>query len=85
MVNTPTLERRQLVQMTTVAIACTTNVYALLFSRLGGREGTKCKIGIARIECSNTRRQKQYEEEGDDGKRPFAAYHDSNPFKSNWA
>jgi hypothetical protein len=35
--------------MTTVAIACTTGVYALLFGRLSGREGTKGKIGVARI------------------------------------
>ena len=53
--------------MTTVAIACTTGVYALLFSRLSGREGTRGKIGVARIECSNTQQQKHCEEEGDHG------------------
>src|ERR1700688_2713728 len=68
--------------MTTVAIACATGVYALLFSRLSGREGTRCKIGVARIECSNTQRQMHYEEEGNDGKRPFAAFHGSTPFRS---
>jgi hypothetical protein len=67
--------------MTTVAIACTTGVYALLFSRLSGREGTRGKIGVARIECSNTQRQKHCEEEGDDGKRPLAAFHGSTPFR----
>ena len=55
--NTPTFERWQLVQMTTVAIVCTTGIYTSLFSRLSGREGTKCKIGVARIECSNTHRK----------------------------
>jgi hypothetical protein len=68
--------------MTTVAIACTTGVYALLFSRLSGREGTRCKIGVARIECANTQRQKHCEEKGDDGKRPFATFHGSTPFRS---
>jgi hypothetical protein len=53
--------------MTTVAIACTTGVYALLFSRLSGREGLKYKIGVVRTECSNTQRQKHREEERDDG------------------
>ena len=32
-----------MVQTTTVAIACTTGVYALLFGRLSGREGTRVK------------------------------------------
>src|SRR5262245_23893981 len=82
LVNTPTLERRQPVQTTTVAIACTTGVYALLFSRLSGREGTRGKIGVARVECSNTQRQKRCEEEGDHGKRPLAAFHGSTPFRS---
>jgi hypothetical protein len=68
--------------MTTVAIACTTGAYALLFSRLSGREGTRCKIGVARIECFNTQRQKHCDDEGDDGKRPFAAFHGSTSFRS---
>src|SRR5262245_19374001 len=80
LVNTPTLERWQLVQTTTVAIACTTGVYALLFSRLSGCEGTRGKIGAARIECSNTQRQKHCEEERDHGNRPIAASHGSTPF-----
>jgi hypothetical protein len=68
--------------MTTVAIACPTSVYALLFSCLRGREGTRCKSGIARIECSNTQQRKHSEEEGDDGKRPLAAFHGSALFRS---
>src|SRR5262249_50075095 len=77
----PTLERLQLIETTTVAIACTTGVYASLFSRLSGREGTRGKIGVARIECSNTQRQKHCEEE-DHGKRPLAAFHGSTVFGS---
>jgi hypothetical protein len=64
LVNIPTLERWRPVQTTTVAIACTAGVYAFLFSRLSGREGTRGKIGVARIECSNTQRQKHCEEGG---------------------
>src|SRR5271165_5882827 len=73
--------------MTTIAIACTADIYALLFSRLSGREGPNCKIGVARIECSNTQRQ-HCEEERDDGKRPLATFHGSTPFSSRrplWA
>ena len=62
--------------MTTVAIACTTGVYALLFSGQSNREGTRGKVGVARIECANTQRQKPSEEEGDDEERPLAAFHD---------
>jgi hypothetical protein len=62
--------------MTTVAIACTTGAYALLYSRLGGREDTGGEIGIARIDFSDTQQQ-NHREEGDDGKRPLAAFHDS--------
>jgi hypothetical protein len=54
----------------------------LLFNRLSGCEGTRGKIGVARIECSNTQRQKHCEEEGDHGKRPIAASHGSTPFKA---
>jgi hypothetical protein len=54
--------------------------YAFLFSRLSGREGTIGKIGVARIECSNTRRQKHCEQGEDDGKRPLPAFHGSTPF-----
>src|SRR5262249_55617412 len=68
---------------TRTAIACTTGVYALLFSRLSGREGTRGKIGIARMECSNTQRQKLCEEEGDHGKRPLAAFHGSTPLTTS--
>jgi hypothetical protein len=58
LVNTPTLERRQLVQMTTVPIACTTGAYALLLSGLCAPQGTSGAIGIARIESSNTQGQR---------------------------
>jgi len=47
----------------------------LLFSRLRGREDTRAKIGVARIECFNTQWQKRCDEEGDDGKRSLAALH----------
>jgi hypothetical protein len=67
--------------MTTVVITCTTGVYTLLFSRLSGGEGMRGKIGVARIECSNTQRQKHRGEKGD-GKRPLAAFHGSTPFRS---
>src|SRR5215467_4041854 len=53
-----------------------------MFSRLSGCEGTRGKIGVARIECSNTQRQKHCEEEGDHGKRPIAASHGSTPLKA---
>jgi hypothetical protein len=82
LVDTLTFERWQLIQMTTVAIVCTTGIYASLFSRLSGREGTKLKIGVARFECPNTQRQKCCEEEGDDGERPFTAFHGSTLFNS---
>ena len=81
-VNAPTLGGWYLLQGQAVAIACTTGVFALLFSRLSGREGTGGKIGVARIECSSTQRQKHCEEEGDHGKRPLAAFHGSTPFRS---
>jgi hypothetical protein len=61
--------------MTTVAIACTTGVYALLFGRLGGRESARGKIGVARIECSDIQRQKHREDDGDDGNRSLGAFH----------
>jgi hypothetical protein len=80
LVNTLTFKRWQLVQTTTVAIVCATGIYASLFSRLSGREGTKSKIGIARIECSNTQRQKRCEKDENHGKRPPAAFHGSTPF-----
>jgi len=83
LVNIPTHERWRLVQTTTVAIACTTGVYALLFSRLSGREGMRGKISVARIECSNTQRQKHCEEEGGHGKRALAASHGSIPFTTS--
>jgi hypothetical protein len=70
------------VQMTTIAIVCTTGVYASLFSRLSGRKGTKLKIGVARIECPNTQRQKSCEEEGGDGERLLAAAHGFTSFRS---
>src|SRR5271156_4283211 len=81
MVNIPTIERWQLVQVTTVAIVYTTGIYALLFSRLSGREGTRGKIGVARIKCPNTQRQGQCEEESENGVWPFAAFHGSTPFR----
>ena len=82
LVNPLTFERWQLVQTTTVAIVCATDINASLFSRLSGREGTKCEIGIARIECSNARRQKHCEKDESPGKRPPAAFHGSTPVSS---
>jgi hypothetical protein len=74
--------------MTTVAIARTTSIHALLFCRLRGREATRGKIGVARIECSNAQRQKRCEQKGDDGKRPLAVFHGSTPLQHDpkkWA
>ena len=82
LINTATLERWPLVQTTTVAIACATGAYALLFSRVSGCQGNRNGIGIARMTCLNTQRQKHYEECGDDGKRPLAAFHGSAPLRS---
>jgi hypothetical protein len=65
--------------MTTVAIACATGVYALLFSGLRGDESTRCKVGVARIERTNAQGQKRCEQETDDGKSPLAGFHDSTP------
>ena len=55
-VNTPTLPRWQLVQMATVTIACPTGVYALLFSRVSGCQGTR--DGIARVEPPSIQKQR---------------------------
>jgi hypothetical protein len=52
--NAPTLELWQLLQMKTVVVACTTVVYALLFSRVSGCQD---EIGIACVECSSTQGQ----------------------------
>jgi hypothetical protein len=49
----------------------------LLFSRLSSRDSTRAKIGVARIECSNTQQQKRQKEERDDGKPSLAAFHSS--------
>jgi hypothetical protein len=85
LVNILTLERWRLAQTTTVAIACTAGVYAFLFSGLSGREGTRGKIGVARLERSNAQRQKHCKEGADDGKRPLAACHGSTPSRPKGA
>jgi hypothetical protein len=54
----------------------------LLFGRLSRRDGTRGKISVARMECSDTQRQKYREGEEDDGKQPLAACHGSSPFGS---
>ena len=48
-----------------------------MLSGLSRRKGERGEIGVARIECSNTQRQKYCEEEGGDGKRLLAAFHSS--------
>lgn len=52
LINTLAHERWKLMQMLTVAIACTTGPCALLFRRLSSREGKRRKIASARIEFS---------------------------------
>ena len=71
-INALTLERWQLVQTAAVAIAGTTDIYALLFCRLRGRDGAGRIIGVARMERSNAQRQKHREQQRDDRKRPLA-------------
>jgi hypothetical protein len=66
--------------MKTIAISCTTGICALLSSCLSRRKGARGEIGVARNEWFNIQRQKRREEQGDDGKRPFAAFHDRTPF-----
>ena len=73
-----TLERRQLVQTTAVAIARTTGVQALVLARLCGREGPRGDISITGIECSNTQREKHRREHGDDDERLLAGFHGSD-------
>jgi hypothetical protein len=65
--------------MTTVAIACPTGVYALLFSGLSTCQGIRAAIGIASIQSSNTQGQMHCDEYADDGKRPLGAFHGSAP------
>jgi hypothetical protein len=64
-------------QMTTIAIACATSIYALLFRRLSGREGARGNVDVARIERSNTQRQKHYKVQGGYDRRSLAAFHGS--------
>jgi hypothetical protein len=80
LINPSTLERRQLVQMTTVAVACTAVADAVLLSpgRLCSRQGKWRKTGVVRTEFSNTQRQKHWEDDNNDGKR-LAAFHGSPP------
>ena len=78
LVNASTFGRWQLFETPTIVIASTTGVQAFLFGCLSRRE--RFKTGVARIECSNTQRQEQCEQGGDDGKRPLAAFHGSTPF-----
>jgi hypothetical protein len=42
---------------------------------LSRRKGERGEIGVTRIECFRTQRQKECEEYGDDGKRPLATFH----------
>jgi pimeloyl-ACP methyl ester carboxylesterase len=42
---------------------------------LSGREGTRGKIGVARLERSDAQRQRHCKEGADDGKRPLALFH----------
>jgi len=79
---TPTLERWQPGETTRPG------VYALLFSGLRGDKGTGGRIGVARIERTDTRRQKRCAHERNDGKRPLAGFHGSTPLQHDpkkWA
>jgi hypothetical protein len=66
--------------MTTVVIARTTAVHALLLGRLSGREGAGGDIRLACIECRNTQGKKRRGEQGEDGERPLAVFHGSDPW-----
>lgn len=83
LVNASTLGLWQLLEIATVVIARTTGVQAFLFGCRSRRE--RFKTGVARIECVNARQQKDRKEERDDGKRPLAGFHCSNPFRSKKA
>ena len=84
MVYTPTLEGWYLLQGLAVAVSCTTAIYALLFGGVSRREGGRAEIGVARIECSSTQRQKKCEEYGDDSKRPLVTFHGPVPLGRNY-
>jgi hypothetical protein len=75
LVYTPTLEGWYFLQGLAVAISCTTAIYALPFSGVSRREGGRAEIGVARIDCSGTQRQKKCEEYGDDSKRQLVTFH----------
>ena len=76
LINTATLEAWQLLQMTTVVIACTTGVHALPLGRLSGCQGNGGGLRLARIECANAKYGHR-EEYGNDGKHLLAAFHGS--------
>ena len=52
LINALTLGGWYLLPGLAVAISCATGIYAFLFSCLSRREGERCEIGVARIECS---------------------------------
>jgi len=55
LVNAPTFGGWYLLQGEAVAISRTTGIYALPFSGLSRREGARGEVGVARIECFQTR------------------------------
>ena len=79
LVNAPTLGGWYLLQRQAVVIPCTTGLDALLFSGLSRRDGESGEIGVARIECSRTDRQKHCKKYGDDENRTLATFHGPAP------
>ena len=60
-------------------ISRTTGIYAVLMTGLSRRKDESVGIGVTRVECSRTRRQKECEEYGDEGKRPLSISHGPAP------
>jgi hypothetical protein len=56
----------------------------LLFSGVSRREDGRAEIGVARMECSCTQRQKKCEEYEYDSKRLLVAFHGPAPFGRNY-
>jgi hypothetical protein len=57
LVNAPAFGGWYLLQGKAGAISCTTDIHALLFGGLSRRQGERCEIGVARMECSCTHDQ----------------------------
>jgi hypothetical protein len=74
LVDTPTLERWQLLQTETVVIACATGVHALLLGGVSGCQDIEAELGIARIDPSDTQGQQDRYQYADGSDR-MAQFH----------